>query len=407
MTANSVIAGVLIARFLGAESLGTYLVLIAAIQILIQLSGFSLHLANTYFVARDPEKTIPIAVNSILFSIISGSIMAAIVVMSAKWLLPGVPRNLALAGLAIVPFQLITNYIQNLFLAHGKAKEFNFIDVFNQSFVLINAIVALLLFGRGIWVLVVLNSISGLIIALLAIFAFYRFFAPRFPTIKWKGDPSIIWPMLSFSFQAFVLWACTFLVYRLDLIIVNYYRGPAEASVYAVATQYTMFLLLLPYTVSQMLLARVSGTEDPDGKFTARVARHTSLLLFAACLASVPGAFVIAAVYGREFESLPLLVWILLPGVFFVGLQAVLVQYFVGKGLPWFISIAWLITLVLNISLNVAGVPRYGAIGAALVSTLSYLAVSIAIFLFFVMQTKIGARSIFIPFADELKTLIR
>src|SRR5207302_10452155 len=51
---------------------------------------------------------------------------------------------------------------------------------------------------------------------------------------------------------------------------------------------------------------------------------------------------------------------ILLPGVYLVGLESVLVQHFTGTGLPFAIPLFWLITMVLNVALNLTFVPVWG-----------------------------------------------
>lgn len=403
MAANSVIAGVLIARFLGADSLGVYLVLTVAVQILIQVCGFALHLANTYFVARSPEKLIPLAINSLVFGLFSGSLGAVFVWLFAGRILPDVPDRLALIGLVAVPFYVIIIYVLNLFLALNDVRKFNSIELATQSFVLINAIVVLVILGGGVEFLVSLNTGAVVVMTFVAVGMFYQHASSRFPKARWNGEIALLRPVLRYSLRGFILWASMFLVYRLDLILLNYFRGPAESAVYAVATQYTLFLLLLPHAVSHLLQARVSATQDEGGEFTCRVARHTSLVLFGACLVSLPIAYGLSSVYGPGFGELPLQIWILLPGVYFVGVQVVVVQYFVGRGMPYFLSVAWLVTVFVNIALNLFGVPLYGAIGAALISTLCYSCIAGTVLVFFRAETKFSLRAVFVPTADEIK----
>lgn len=405
MAANSVVAGVLVARLLGAESLGTYLVLSVAVQVLIQISGFALTLANTYFVARSPEKLIPVAVNAALFGIVSGSICAFIVLVFVRVLLPGVSNELALVGLVAVPFQLVTTYAMNLFLAQGEVAKFNFVDLANQSFVLINAIVVLLIVGGGVQLLVSLNTGAAVLMAIVVAVVLYQSASARFPDVRWRGDASLMPPMLRYSLKGFVLWVSTFLVYRLDLMIVNYFRGTAEAGVYAVATQCTLFLLLIPQAISHLLQVRVSATQDEGGDFSCRVARNTSALLFAACLLSVPGAFLISAVYGPAFSDLPVQLWILLPGVYLLGVQLVLSQYFIGTGMPMFLPLTWLATLVLNIALNLVVVPVYGARGAAFVSTICYAGISVVVLILFKARTHHSLGAILVPGISEIRSI--
>lgn len=405
MAANSVVAGVLVARILGAESLGAYLVLTVTVQVLIHVSGFSLHIANTYFTAREISKLPVAGANSVLFGIISGGVCTAIVLVFSRTALPGVPFELAVVGLAGVPFQIVTIYFLNLFLAHREIGRFNFIDLANQSFVLLNALVALVLIGGGLLLLVSLNTLAAIAMAVMSGAMLYRFARVKVAGAAWKPDLSLLSEMLAYSAKGYLLWMSMLLLYRIDLLVVNYFRGAAEAAVYAVATQCTLFLLLLPHAISQLLQAKVAADQDAGGEFTCRVSRVTTVLMFVACIVSIPGAYLVAFVYGPGFETLPQLLWILLPGVLFVGVQQVVAQYFLGTQLPLKAAVAWLVTLFANIFANILVVPTYGASGAAVVSTVCYIAVSIVMFVFFTRTTGRGIGQLMIPDISDLQKL--
>jgi O-antigen/teichoic acid export membrane protein len=406
MAAGSVAAGALIARILGAESLGIYLVLSSASQILVQFASFSLHIGNTFYTAREPHKMIPAAVNSAIFGVAAGTLSAATVILLSAKLLPGVPNDLVMIVLLSVPFQIITGYVINLFLAHGEVRRFNLIDLVNQSFIFINAAFVLLVVGGGLALLVSLNTAAAALVAIGSAAAFVWFARDRFPEAAWRGDASLFAKTIAYSGKGFVLWFSTYLVYRIDLIIMNAYRGSAESAVYAVATQCTMFLLLLPHAVSHLLQAKVSASEDDGGEFTAKVGRNTSLLLAGACVVSIPGIYIVQAIYGSEFGDLPVQFWILLPGIFFVGMQSVIAQYFVGTGLPKVIPMIWVATLALNIVGNVIFIPIYGGRGAAAVSTACYFMIFVFVLGLFLKRTGIPLADVLIPNMAELKGVV-
>ena len=405
MAANSVLAGVIVARLLGAESLGILVVLNATISIVIQLAAFGIPAANTYFTARDRDTLISAASNAVVFALLSGPFAGAAVWIFSPYFLPGVPPHLAAIGLLGVAFQLVTIILINLFLAQNEVKRFNFLDLFNQSFVLINAVVALLLFSGGLFLLVCLNTAASFAVSLLTTFLVYRYISAQFPSARWRVSFDLFRRMIGYAFKGHVLWVFTFLAYRIDLLIVNYFRGPAEASVYAVASQCTLFLMLLPHSVAHLLQTRVASTQDDGGNFTCSVTRHTSLLLAAACIISVPGALFVPYLYGAGFDDLHVQLWLLLPGVFFVGVQSVLVQYFVGTGLPWKLPAYWGITLLVNIILDVLVVPIYGARGAAVISTLCYTTAFALVYMLFRKVTRQKLSDVLLPSIKEITHL--
>jgi O-antigen/teichoic acid export membrane protein len=407
MTGNSVIAGVLVARFLGAESLGKLAVLNVAIVIAIQLGGFGVANTNSYFTAGDRENVVPAAINGTLFVLVSGIICAFVIWTASPIFLPGIETDLVAIGVLSIPCQLVTSIVNYLFLAQGQVKRFNILEFLNQSFVLINVVVVLLLFSGGLRMLVSLNTAASAGVSVLTLILLYRYLSQHFADFPRKADLSLLRKMLSYALKIHVLWVSTFFLYRFDLIIVNYFRGAAVATVYSVATQCTLFLLILPYAVANLLQNRVAARGDDNVEFTCRVARHTSLLMFGACVVSVPGIFLVKMIYGTGFDDLPIQFWILLPGVYFAAMQVVMSQYFVGTGLPLKLPVAWVITFVSSVILNILIVPIYGGRGAAVVSTACYFLIFVVIFIFFKGDTGKNLSDILIPRMNEIRELLR
>src|SRR5436190_19825287 len=93
--------------------------------------------------------------------------------------------------------------------------------------------------------------------------------------------------------------------------------------------------------------------------FTVALIRLTSLLLAIICVVTVPIAFALPVIYGPAFADGTIQLLILLPGVYFISIESVMVQHFTGTGLPAMIPAFWLLTLVLSLTLNLIFVPGY------------------------------------------------
>lgn len=89
-----------------------------------------------------------------------------------------------------------------------------------------------------------------------------------------------------------------------------------------------------------------------------------------------------------------------------MGLEMVMVQHFVGTGLPAAIPVFWVTTLIFNVAANLAIVPSYGARGASLVSTLSYSLIFALVFIYFRAKTGRGFADTFILRPIELRPLL-
>ena len=175
---------------------------------------------------------------------------------------------------------------------------------------------------------------------------------------------------------------------------------------YAVASQVANLLMMLPGVIATLLFPRVASDPDPRGEFALRVTRHTSFLMLIICAVSAAGSLLLPLVYGVRFADAVVQLLILLPGVYLVSIESVLVQHFTGTGLPVAIPIFWLITLAVNLGLNLGFVPAFGARGAAVISTISYVLIFLFVAVYFCLKTDRTPSEILLLRNRELANLL-
>ena len=377
MIFNTVVAGIIVARWLGAESFGALAVVNVAVATVVQLGSFGLPSSNTYFIAQDQAHFRSAAINSLIFALGVGAILAlglsAVASLRPEWFGFVSPELIRIAAISI-PFQLLGLIGLNILLALGKIKEFNLLDFAGQSFVLINAVLVLLVLKEGLETLVTLNTVASIlvsiVVALLLVIS-----GKRIVQSRWRADMALLRRMISYGLRFHVAILAGAIIIRADLLVVNHFRGAAEAGVYSVASQFALLLMLLPGVIATLLFPRVTTEQDARGETTCLVSRYTTLIMFLCCLAAVPLSLLLPLIYGPAFSDATKLLLILLPGVYLMGLESVLVQHFNALGLPRAIPLYWVATLALNLVLVFALVPRYGAQGAAIASSISYAAI--------------------------------
>jgi len=410
MTINSVAAGIIVARWLGAERLGEFAVINVAVATIVQLSSAGLPSANTYFIAQDKRHLAAAATNSLIFALIIGGLLALGLWGLATWR-PGwfgfiPPRLIGIAAIAI-PFQLITLMGLNVFLALGRIERFNLLDLAGQSFMLINAIVALVILNAGLWMLVSLNTGASVCVGLL-IAAFVGAYGAKLKgSGSWRPDPRLFGRMMRYGVKFHISILAGALIFRADLLVVNHFRGGAEAAVYSVASQVAMMLMLLPGIIATLLFPRVAARQDQTGELTCVVARHTAFVMMFICLAAAPLSLILPLLYGGAFADVSVQLLILLPGVYLIGLESVLVQHFNALGLPLAIPLFWLATLAINVALVFALVPSFGARGAALASTVSYALIFALVAIYFRARTRRRLSEALLLRGAELRELLK
>lgn len=409
MIGNSVIASIIVARWLGADGLGQLAVINVTVATIVQLASLGLPSANTYFIAQDNRHLRAAAINSLVFALTVGSLLALALTLVANWRPEWVgfisPRLIGVAAVSI-PFQLLTLIGLNIVLALGRIERFNLIDLASQAFVLINAIVALVILNAGLWTLVSLNTGMSVLIALLIVVLIAAHGWKVRKGSAWRLDLSLLARMMRYGIKFHVSILAGALIFRADLLVVNHFRGPAEAGVYSVATQVSLMLMMFPGVIGTLLFPRVAAESDARGETTSRVSRHSAFLMLFICSAAIPISYLLRVLYGAAFSDLTTQLLILLPGVFLIGIESVLVQHFSAMGLPRTIPMFWLMTLLVNLTLVLALVPPFGARGAAAASTTSYAVIFALIFFYFRSQTGATLSDILVPTREELRDML-
>jgi O-antigen/teichoic acid export membrane protein len=410
MIANSLLAGVIVAHWLGAEGVGKLAVINVSVMTLVQLGSLGLPSANTYFISKEPGHFRKAALNSLLFALLCGTLLAVGLAVVAQlrpaWFGFVSPELFRVAAISI-PFQLLNLIGLNIFLAIGRIREFNLLDLAGQSFVLINALVVLVILRSNLGRLVFLNTAASVLVGVVVIALLVHLGNKSLANAgSWRTDVLLFRQMMEYGIKSHISILAGTLIFRADLLVVNLFRGAGEAGVYTIATQVAMMLMVLPGVIGTLLFPRVTAEQDATGETTCMVARYASFVMLLCTLVAIPLSLLLPFVYGTAFADSSTQLLILLPGVYLVGIQSVVVQHFNALGLPKSVPIFWLVTLAVNVALVFVLVPRFGARGAALGSTISYTLIAVLMISKFVATTGRSLFDVFVLRGTELKSLL-
>lgn len=188
--------------------------------------------------------------------------------------------------------------------------------------------------------------------------------------------------------------------YRVTLFMLERQRGLAEAGVYSVAVQIAELLWLLSSSVTISAYHRIGVPDADQAALTTLRAVRVNLLatLLAAPLLYVGTVLALPAALGPAYDGALLPLALLLPGVAGYAAASSLSAYYTNhRGLPqWSAAIAGL-SLGLTIAIASWGIPRYGAAGAALATSIAYgLAIALAL-ASFLRDAGLGWRALLWP----------
>ncbi len=162
---------------------------------------------------------------------------------------------------------------------------------------------------------------------------------------------------------------------QIDVFMLAAILGPSpEVGVYAVAVSIVDRLRVIPDAIASALFPHLAGLQPVEAGPTAALAtRHSFAGVVATCIAiALAAPPLLTVLYGEAFERALTPLLLLIPAMAFLTLYFVLARYFMAIARQEVSGITQLISIVLNLSLNVALIPRLGAVGAAMASLASY-----------------------------------
>jgi O-antigen/teichoic acid export membrane protein len=373
--AGGVVVTVLIARNLGPTGQGLFAVAFNLTLMLVQAGSLGLPISNPYFTARDPETTASVVRISLVVAACVGGALAIAAfgwrALAPETLLGIGPEELAIA-LAALPPALATLYLQGVLLGQRRMVPYNLAEIVQ----VVSAIAGLaLLFWTAerelapVLAVVSGSRLLGLTVAVVALRASLGGSHTR-ASIR-LGD------LLSRGARVYLVSVVSFLVVRIDVLLVNALVGAERAGWYSVATYVAEGLILIPIVVGTNLIPRIVRQEGFAS--SAAVFRTMCLLYGALCLFALPAmAVAVPIAFGAPYSaSLGLFIW-LLPGTYALGLlNSLTVHYFV-RGYPSWLLLIWICALIMNVLGNVALLPIIGVEAAPIVSSLTYVSVLLA-----------------------------
>jgi O-antigen/teichoic acid export membrane protein len=360
---------VVIARELGPGGRGIVAVALSLTLILIQVGSLGIASANPYFIARDTTTLRSIVTNSVWLGLGIGALLIGCGMAVRAWL-PEVVAGVGWAELAIamvcIPVSLLSLFLQSALLGLGRTVAYNLIEVVQGGATLL-ALLVVLSVGHGGVVDALLVLTGGAILGAVT----YATVLGRDTPIAGRPDLGLARRMMRYAFRIYVATLLAFLVIRLDLLLVNYYRGTAQAGIYSVAAAIAAGMYVFPAAVGVNLFPRVA--RGSHGELSARVFRVVACVYGVACIAAAPVAGpAISLLYGSRFAQATTLFYWLLPGVFSLGMLTVLAHHFAGRGFPRKAMLVWFFGLGVNLALNLLFLPKYGTYIAPLSSSVAY-----------------------------------
>jgi stage V sporulation protein B len=367
------INGIIITRNLGVDGRGKYAIAMGIIVALGLLFGEGLYYSNTYLVSIKKNKLSQLFTNGKIAVLALSGLMVLLALLFYKLLintvLPGITGQLFLLAVFSVTPLILLRSVAGLLLGLQKYYSYNlFLAAPFILYILLN--VGFLLFSSLSPELVLLNYlISMSCVALIASFWLYSK-----EKIQLKANWEIGKESISKGLKSSASQICLFLLFRVDIFLVNYFLGVRKAGLYSIAVVVTELLQKTANTLGTVIFPKLSGKSLKEGRKLS-----LSVLLFVLVVGIVFSLFmvlfgvqIISLLYTKDFVEAATPLYILLPGAIIMSCGRIILSALWGQDFPRVTIIVPIISFFLNVILNLIFIPKLGMNGAALSTTISY-----------------------------------
>lgn len=169
---------------------------------------------------------------------------------------------------------------------------------------------------------------------------------------------------------------------RLDQVILGAVASPALLGIYGISVLLVELIWVIPDSIGPVLFNRIAAEQDPKERINITIKMNRTLLYISTFvglgLALVSYYIIIPLGYGQAYSGAIVPLLILIPGSVLFIIAKVTTKLLSGSGHIAATSTAMVVGSTITIILYFILIPKYDIIGAALASSLGYVAVSAA-----------------------------
>jgi O-antigen/teichoic acid export membrane protein len=398
----SLLIGIIIARTLGPSGKGLLAVIAMIGSTVFNLCNLGIGEFNTYAISNKSVEKKDIIGNSFWTGLIISIICFAIVSILAlnfPVFFRNIPRSYLLIYLLSLPFVFWSNFFYPILTGEQKFRKLNIFTIIAQSINLLGVILLLLIFKLNVFYVLLWYALINIINALLPMGFIFLLDGFHF-----NFNLQVLKKALNYGVKICLTGIFALLILRVDLYMVNFFKGAAEAGFYSLASSFGSVFFILPSSIAMVIFPKINVQKKLKKESITKYSRITLLLVFLMAIGALLFISpIIGLLYGQEFLPSVKPIILLLPGLIAFSIATVLGQYFFSIGYPVKLTICWFLVAVLNIILNFIYIPQYGMIAAALSSTVCYILALCFHYYFFNKKTGLGFYDVFVPRKAEIK----
>jgi PST family polysaccharide transporter len=380
---NALVVGIWLARYLGPEQYGVFAYVFALVLAFEPLASFGLSSVVTKEIKLDPGHEGDILGTSAIriFGATLGACLAVIVALNSSLVAQGVVMFTAVMAAATI-FGIFS-FLEYFFLARGKTSVFVQYHLANLFAFAIAKIAAILL-GADLQTMVHIASAEIACVGAVSLIGYVRA-GGRLG--EWRVDWNRAWVYVRRSAPLIASGLSGAVYMKLGVVFVAEMRGPEEAAIYAVAARLSEIWFILPPIIAAAAFPRLLELRrDAPAQYHRRLQLLFDGLVAAATVVAVGMTLVATPVvlllFGEQFAAASAVLVVHVWSCLFSFQRVLLGKWFIAEDLYGMSLWNNLLGALIAVTLSLALVPAYGAVGASVAVLAAFAMASIGGLLF-------------------------
>lgn len=367
-TVLSLVTLMVTARWLGPQGRGVVVVIITWVTLVSGIAHLSIGQVLVHRAANEPGQQwigpalAAVALITGLASLTGWLFVAFCYVAFKARLFVGIPAPALTLGFAALPFFIWEQYGSALLSVLGRLRTYNGAQIVGRTLGLVILIVGIKVIGLGIYGFLVAWVTAQIIVSSTGATALVRHSRGHL-----RGGLNAVGWLVRDSLKLHLNAIGVLLFSGVDVLMLQYLRGPAEAAIFQLPMQLFLAMLLVPQAAQLVLQGRVAARTKAEfwREHRAIIAYVIAGMTLIAGALWVLAPWLVPLIGGRRFMDSTAVFRILLFGVPCASFNTLMGIQWILRGYFCRVSLITAATGLLNCALNFVLIPAYGANGAA------------------------------------------
>jgi O-antigen/teichoic acid export membrane protein len=395
------IVGILLARYLGTEKYGVYSLMMWFLAISALVTDLGVSEMPKRFIAEsmgqlDSRRAKGIIQLSFMVKVPVVLLVSLLIIALSGYLagifnMPDGCTYFIIIGVILLPYQLF-DIFSAVFAGFQKYEYRTYMELVISPLRVVLVII-FAIFGFGVSEMLLTFAVAYTSGMLIGLFLFRRLSSLRDLFLPSLLEPAVRTSALKYSLAVLgIMGVDYFLWQQAEVMFLGIYRPVEEVGFYNVAHRIPMVLItLIPFVFGQVLLPAISeqfgrGDMERIKRIYGNASRYLMILSFPIATAGIALAGpIINILFGTQYASAIILMQIIFIPLAIRGLTLAVSSVIYGIKEPAYLLKMGVILVCVSIGLNLWLIPKYGAIGAVIATSIPRV-VTLPIYIHFVSR---------------------